>query len=115
MPRFHSASVTCSPLQAAMAPSPTIAEDAVLPQVKSSPSLSRNVLIGALLCLLAVMAVLTVLYLQDDTRKTSEEVEKEFGIMPLSVIPEVIIEGLTNQEEQHRKLRRSSRRERSKA
>ena len=58
------------------APSPTIAEDAVLPQVKSSPSLSRNVLIGALLCLLAVMAVLTVLYLQDDTLKTSEEVEK---------------------------------------
>lgn len=97
------------------APSPTIAEDAVLPQVKSSPSLSRNVLIGALLCLLAVMAVLTVLYLQDDTLKTSEEVEKEFGIMPLSVIPEGIIEGLTNQEEQHRKLRRSSRRERSKA
>lgn len=98
------------------APSPTIAEDAVLPRVKSSPSLSRNVLIGALLCLLAVLAVLTVIYLQDDTVKSSEDVEKEFGIMPLSVIPEGVIEGLKDPEEQNRKHHhRSGRRERSKA
>ena len=98
------------------APSPTIAEDAVLPRVKSSPSLSRNVLIGALLCLLAVLAVLTVIYLQDDTVKSSEDVEKEFGIMPLSVIPEGVIEGLKDPEVQNRKHHhRSGRRERSKA
>ena len=97
------------------APSPTIAEYAVLPQVKSSPSLSRNVIIGALICLVAVLAVLTVIYLQDDTVKSSEDVEKEFGIMPLSVIPEGVIEGLKDPEEQSRKHHRSGRRERSKA
>ena len=96
------------------APAPTIVEDAVLPTVKSSPSLTKNVLIGALLCLIAVLAVLTVLYLQDDTLKSSEDVEKEFGILPLSVIPEGIIEGLNDSEDQARS-RRAHRRERSKA
>ncbi len=95
------------------APAPTIVEDAVLPTVKSSPSLTKNVLIGALLCVIAVLAVLTVIYLQDDTLKSSEDVEKEFGILPLSVIPEGIIEGLNDSEEQTR--RHARRRERSKA
>ena len=88
------------------APSPTIAEDAVLPTVKSSPSMAKNVLIGALLCLVAVLGVLTVLYLRDDTVKSSEDVEKEFGILPLSVIPEGIIEGLSDPEAQSGKHRR---------
>ena len=92
------------------APSPTIAEDAVLPTVKSSPSLSRNVLLGALLCLAAVIGVLTVLYLQDDTLKSSEDVEREFGILPLSVIPEGVIEGMNNESEQNKKHHRHSRR-----
>ena len=95
------------------APAPTIVEDAVLPTVKSSPSLTKNVLIGALLCVIAVLAVLTVIYLQDDTIKSSEDVEKEFGILPLSVIPEGIIEGLNDTEDQTR--RHARRRERSKA
>ena len=95
------------------APAPTIVEDAVLPTVKSSPSLTKNVLIGALLCVIAVLAVLTVIYLQDDTIKSSEDVEKEFGILPLSVIPEGVIEGLNDTEEQTR--RHTRRRERRKA
>ncbi len=70
------------------APSPTIAESAILPKTKSSPSLKRNVMIGALLCLVVVLGILTVLYLMDDTIKTPEDVEKEFGVLPLSVIPE---------------------------
>ena len=70
------------------APTPTIAEYAVLPTHRSSPSLSRNVLIGAMLAMMLVLAVLTVIYLMDDTIKSSEDVEKEFGVMPLAVIPE---------------------------
>ena len=76
------------------APSPSIAEEAVLPTVKSSPSLSRNVLMGALLCLVAVLGVLTFLYMMDDTIKTPEDLEKEFGFMPMTVIPEGNIEGM---------------------
>ena len=81
------------------APAPTIVEEAVLPAYKSSPSLSRNVMMGAVLLLVLVLGVLTVLYLMDDTIKTSEDVEREFGIMPLTVIPEGNIEGLKKTEE----------------
>ena len=81
------------------APSPTIVEDAVLPVRRSSPSLSRNVIIGALALLVVVLAILTVLYLQDDTIKSSEDMEKKLGIMPLAVIPEGVIEGLAKDDD----------------
>lgn len=74
------------------APSPSIAEAAVLPTRRSSPSLTRNVALGAMLGLLAVLGILTLIYLMDDTIKSSEDVEKAFGVMPLSVIPEGTIE-----------------------
>ena len=70
------------------APTPTIAEMAVLPKQRSSPSLTRNVAIGAFLAVGLVAGVLTVIYLRDDTIKTPDDLEKVFGIMPLSVIPE---------------------------
>lgn len=76
------------------APMPSIAEPAVLPTRRSSPSLPKNVAMGALLLLMAVLGVLTVIYIMDDTIKTSEDLEKAFGLMPLSVIPEGKIEGL---------------------
>ena len=82
-------------------PSPTIAEYAVLPQHKSSPSMKKNVMIGALLLLFLVLALLTVEYLMDDTIKTAEDVEKEFGVMPLSVVPEGEITGLEKHEREH--------------
>ena len=85
------------------APSPSIAENAVLPTRRSSPSLSRNVIIGALAALLVMVAVLTVIYLRDDTLKTSEDVEKMLGVMPLTVIPEGEIEELADHEEQGRR------------
>lgn len=80
------------------APKPNIAEEAILPVEKSSPSLTKNVMIGALLCLLLVLAFLTVMYLMDDTLQSAEDVEKHFGIMPLTVVPEGKIEGLDSSE-----------------
>jgi len=70
------------------APKPNIVEDAVLPQVKSSPSLTKNVLIGAMLLTVLTLGILTVIYLMDDTLKSADDIEKTFGIIPLSVIPE---------------------------
>jgi len=69
-------------------PKPSIAEWAITPISRSSPSMSRNVLIGALICLVIILAILTILYLRDDTLKSAEDVEKYFGVMPLTVIPE---------------------------
>ncbi|MBQ9015766.1 MAG: capsular polysaccharide biosynthesis protein [Firmicutes bacterium] len=80
------------------APKPNIAEDAILPTEKSSPSLTKNVMIGALLMLLLTLAILTIMYLMDDTLQSAEDVEKHFGIMPLTVIPEGKIEGLQSAE-----------------
>jgi capsular polysaccharide biosynthesis protein len=88
------------------APAPSIAEEAVLPAHKSSPSLSRNTMMGAMLLLFLVLGVLTVIYLMDDTVKTSEDVEKEFGFMPLTVIPEGTIDGLKKEEESRSARRR---------
>ena len=75
-------------------PKPHIAETAIVPTERSYPSLTKNTMIGALLCMLIVIGALTVMYLMDDTIKSSEELEKTFGLMPLTVIPEGKIEGM---------------------
>ena len=82
------------------APKPNIAEKAIVPETKSSPSMTKNTLIGALAAMMLVLAVLTVLYLMDDTVKTADDVEKNFGVMPLTTIPEGKIEGLRSSNEE---------------
>lgn len=96
------------------APSPSIAETAVLPTHRSSPSLSKNVIVGAMLMLVIVLGILTVIYMMDDTIKTSEDLEKAFGIMPLTVIPEGRIEGVTDDDDEKKHSAFSKRKRRSK-
>ena len=81
------------------APTPTIAEMAVLPTRRSSPSMTKNVALGSISLLMAALLVLTVIYRMDDTVKTSEDLEKAFGVMPLSVIPEGKIEGIKKEQD----------------
>lgn len=78
---------------------PNIAEHAVLPAGQSSPNLKVNVLVGALGGMLLVLAILTFFYMTDDTLKSAEDVEKAFGVMPLTVIPEADIESLSDKAE----------------
>lgn len=80
-------------------PEPHIAEYAIVPVNRSSPSLTKNTMIGALLGLLLMLAIFTIQFLRDDTFKTAEDIEKEFGVMPLTVIPEGKIEGLDDSTE----------------
>ena len=94
------------------APAPSIAEEAVFPEHTSSPSLSKNILVGALFGVMAVLGVLTILFLLDDTIKTAEDVERELGVIPLAVIPEGVIEGLSDTGDTVRKAR--NRRKKSK-
>lgn len=96
------------------APTPSIVEEAVLPEKKSSPSLSRNVLLGALFCMFAVAGILTILYLMDDTIKSPEDVEREFGFMPMTVIPEGIIEGLAKSGDTEKRSRTRKKKKRKK-
>ncbi len=67
---------------------PSLIESAVTPKGPSSPSYTKNIMIGALLFALLVMAVLTFRFISDDTLKTTEDVEAAFGVLPLAVIPE---------------------------
>ena len=62
----------------------------------SSPSLSRNVMIGALIGMMIMLGLFTIQFLMDDTFKYAEDIEREFGVMPLTVIPEGKIEGAEN-------------------
>lgn len=97
-------------------PKPHIAEYAIVPVNQSSPSLTKNVMIGALLALLIMLGILTVQFLTDDTFKSAEDIEREFGVMPITVIPEGKIEGLDpNDDKGKTKTKKSKSKKRGKA
>ena len=94
---------------------PNIAELAITPKHKSSPSLPKNTIIGALLALILVGGVLVVRFIMDDTFKSAEDVEKVFGVMPLTVIPEGNLEGIDDKaEEEIRKQKKKERKQKQK-
>jgi capsular polysaccharide biosynthesis protein len=92
-------------------PEPHIAEYAIVPINKSSPSLTKNTVIGALIGLLIMLAIFTVQFLMDDTFKTADDIQKEFGVMPLTVIPEGKIEGLQPETPESRRRRRRKKKD----
>lgn len=75
---------------------PNIAEYAVYPEEKSSPNLAKNTILGALLFMFALIVVYVVRMLMDDTVKSADDVEKTFGVMPLTVIPEGHLEQISD-------------------
>ena len=78
---------------------PTIAEYAVVPDEPSSPNLAKNIILGAVVAMLLVAVIFVVRMLMDDSLNTAEDVEKEFGIMPFTVIPEGDIEEISDEVE----------------
>lgn len=94
---------------------PNIAELAIVPKRKSSPSMAKNTIIGALLAMIAVAGILIVRLLMDDTFKSADDVEKAFGVMPLTIIPEGNLEGIDDKaEEQIRKEKKKKRKKEKK-
>ena len=90
-------------------PSPSIAEEAIVPEKKSSPSLTKNVALGGMLLTVLVGAFFVAMYLMDDTLKTAEDIEKEFGIMPLTVIPGGDYEGVSDKEEDKKRRKKTNK------
>ena len=78
---------------------PTIAEYAVVRDEPSSPNLAKNIILGAVVAMLLVAVIFVVRMLMDDSLNTAEDVEKEFGIMPFTVIPEGGIEEISDEVE----------------
>ena len=102
-------------------PEPHIAEYAIVPVNKSAPSLTKNTMIGALLAMLMMLAIFTVQFLMDDTFRYAEDIEREFGVMPLTVIPEGKIEGFEASEDKvsrrgryYNKIRKKSKSKKNK-
>lgn len=91
---------------------PNIAERAIYPEQPSSPNLTKNVLIGALAGTVLAVGVLTVFFVMDDTLQTAEDVEKAFGIMPFTVIPEGDMESISDKAEKEMRRKRRHRRNR---
>lgn len=62
--------------------------EAEVPRYSSGPSVKKIVIIAAILGLFAIIGVLTVLFVLDDTIRTEEDVEHYLGLSVLGVIPE---------------------------
>ena len=90
-------------------PEPNIAEYAILPMEKSSPSLRKNVFLGGLGLMVVCLGILTVLFLMDDTLKTAEDVERALGVMPLTVVPEGNIRKSGEKKASDKKIRKSKK------
>ncbi len=67
---------------------PNVAEYAIVPEEPSSPNIIMNTAIGALAALVLLGGSFTVKFVMDDTFKSADDIERIFGVMPLTVIPE---------------------------
>ena len=91
---------------------PNIAELAITPKFKSSPEPSEEHDHWCSLGLVLAAGVCTVRFLMDDTFKSAEDVEKTFGVMPLTIIPEGNLEGIDDKAEQEiRKQKKEGKKE----
>lgn len=67
---------------------PNVVETAIVPTKKSSPSYTKNTALGGLLFCVLYCVVIIVKYLMNDTLVTPDDIERFFGVTPLSTIPE---------------------------
>lgn len=72
---------------------PNIADAALTPNRPSSPSTSRNTVLGAMAAVMLYCGILLVKFVMDDTFKDQDDIEKYLGETPLCVIPEVNLDG----------------------
>ncbi len=66
---------------------PNIMDYGQIPSAPSEPSLIKNSAIGAMLGFVIICAIIIVLYLMDDTIKSSDDIEKYLGINTLGNVP----------------------------
>lgn len=64
-----------------------VVEEANVPNEKSSPSLAKNGVIGGVLGVVLAIAVILIVYISNDTIRTSEDVERYLGLSTLGSIP----------------------------
>ena len=70
---------------------PNILSTALVPTSPSSPSITRNILLGLVAGLALAIAGVTIQFVSDDKIKTSDEVMRYTGLSVLAIIPKVDI------------------------
>ena len=66
---------------------PSVVQRAVVPKRQSSPSVTRNTALGALIGAFLVVAIIVIRHLMDDTIKSSDDVKKYLGLDTLAEFP----------------------------
>lgn len=67
---------------------PKIIEKGKIPTVQSSPSMSKNVMMGILLGIVLCCGIICVLTIMDDSIKSEDDLEKYLGITVLASVPD---------------------------
>ncbi len=83
--------------------SPTIIEKAYKADKPDSPSLKKNVLIGAVLGFILMAAAIVIQYLMNDTILKEEDIEKYLGINTLAQLP--LVKGTTKRTKKVKRAR----------
>jgi capsular polysaccharide biosynthesis protein len=83
-----------------------IVEEGNLPLEQSSPNIIKNTLLGGMVGLALTSLISVIIYMMNDTIKTSEDIEKHLGITTLGIIP---LEEGTNKKIKKVKLGRRNR------
>lgn len=78
---------------------PKIIEEGVVPTEKTSPSNTKNALLGAVLGALLVCGVTAAEVILNDTVRTEEDVEKYLGLSVLASVPNRMGAAMENKEE----------------
>lgn len=68
---------------------PNLFEDAVLPENPSSPSMTKNALLGAFISFFIACAIITVRFCVDDRIRNSDDLERYIEIAALGMLPVV--------------------------
>ncbi len=66
---------------------PSLFEEALLPSAPSSPSKTKNIMIGFLLGFVLSCGIITVLYITDDKIKSTDDMEKYLNLPALGIMP----------------------------
>ncbi|HJA80961.1 MAG TPA: polysaccharide export protein [Candidatus Mediterraneibacter intestinipullorum] len=87
---------------------PKVIEEAIVPEKPISPSMSRNVAMGALAGLVLAVGVVVLMTLMDDSIKSEDDIEKYLGLSTLAIIPDRkdYISGKTDNRPKKRRKRR---------
>ncbi len=88
---------------------PKVIENAIVPEKPVSPSMTRNVVLGALAGLVLAAGVVVLMTLMDDSIKSEDDIERYLGLSTLASVPDrkdYISDKKDNQSRRRRKRRK---------